>query len=235
VTSYVFGTALLCGLLASGCALAAGQSGGGQSPAPAPAPAAAATPAAAGDPAAPPPTPAQAPAAVACCVIPAGTPVVVEITQALSAEKSKGGDHFGLRLAEPIVIGGVTVMEAGAIGQGEVVDAKPANIGGRPGRLVLAARDLEAGGVRVKLQSFKLGGGGSDHSQLAVGAVIAVGVLGALVTGGNVDYPAGTQASAKVAADVTAPPAQAPAQAPAQVPAQAATSAPAAATPSPLT
>ena len=131
--------------------------------------------------------------------------------QPLSAEKAKGGDHFGLRLAEPIVIDGATLVAAGATGEGEVIDAKPGGIGGRPGRLVLAARYLDSGGVHMKLQSLKLGGGGKDRSATAVGVVIAVGVLGALVQGGGVDYPAGTLASAKIASDVSLSPPSAPA------------------------
>ncbi len=180
-----FGAALLCGALSYGAAQAADP------PAPTPATAEA---------------PAPAASAAACCVIPAGTIVLVELTQALSASTAKSGDHFTLRLAEPILIGGEVVVPTGATGVGEVIDAKPAGIGGRPGRLVLAARYLESGGLKLTLQSFKLGGGGRDNSGLAVGATIVVGLVGALVPGGSVDYPVGARATAKIASDVTTPP-----------------------------
>lgn len=105
------------------------------------------------------------------------------------------------------MIDGVAVVPAGVMGWGEVIDAKPAGIGGRPARLVLAAKYLEHGSLRLALQSLKLAGaGGKDNSGLAVGVVMAVGFLGALVEGGGVEYPAGTRASAKIAASVTAPP-----------------------------
>lgn len=133
--------------------------------------------------------------------VPSGALVAVELTEPLSATKAKAGDRFGLRLVEPIAVDGVVVVPAGALGWGQVIDAKAPNIGGRPGRLVLAARYLESGTLRLKLQSFKLGGGGRDNSGLAVGAVIAVGPVGALIPGGGVEYPAGTRATAKVAAD----------------------------------
>jgi hypothetical protein len=196
----LFGAALLCALSVCGVAFAQGQEAAQPPPAEAPATQAPATQA--------PTTQVPAPAApTPCCVIPAGTEITVEITQPLSASNAKGGDFFGLKLSEPIMAGEVTLVPAGATGQGEVVDAKPANIGGRPARLVLAARYLEVGGQKLKLQSLKLGGGGKDRSGAAVGAVIAVGVLGALVPGGGLDYPTGTRASAKIAADVTlAPP-----------------------------
>src|SRR5204863_5932402 len=131
------------------------------------------------------------PPAPSASTIPAGTLLVVELTEPLSSTSSKAGDHFGLRLAEPIEIGGAVVVPAGVTGQGEVIDAKPAGIGGRPGRLVLAARFLECGGQHLNLQSFKLGGGGRDNPSLAVGATIAVGLVGALDLGGGVESPAG--------------------------------------------
>ena len=204
-----FGLALLCCVFSCSSALAAGQS------ADPPGPAAAAAPPAAAE--APAPASTATPPALSASTIPAGTLLVVELTEPLSSTSSKAGDHFGLRLAEPIEIGGAVVVPAGVMGQGEVIDAKPAGIGGRPGRLVLAARFLESGGQHLNLQSFKLGGGGRDNSSLAVGATIAVGLVGALVPGGGVEYPAGTRATAKIASDVTAPP-SAPPAAPSPVP-----------------
>ena len=155
----------------------------------------------------PQPTPASTPTAPApCCVIPAGAPVIVELTERISSDTATSGESFGLRLAEPIVVQGRVVVPVGAAGRGEVIDAKAAGMGGRPGRLVLAARCLDSGSLHVRLQSLKLGGGGQDNSVLASGATLAVGVIGALVTGGDVAYLAGTRASAKIAADVVIPP-----------------------------
>jgi hypothetical protein len=155
--------------------------------------------------AAPPPAQAETPAPGK--VVPAGTIVTLELTEALSAAHAHSGDHFGLRLAEPIVIDDAIVVPAGLVGQGEVIDAKPANIGGRPGRLILAARYLERGDLRLNLQSFKIAGaGGRDNSGLAVGASIAVGLVGVLVPGGGVEYPSGARATAKIISDITVPP-----------------------------
>lgn len=206
-----FELALLCCLFSCSSALAADQS------ADPPGPVVAAAPPATAEAPAPALTATPAPPSTSGSMIPAGTLLVVELTEPLGSSSSKAGDHFGLRLAEPIEIGGSVVVPAGVMGQGEVIDAKPAGIGGRPGRLVLAARYLESGGLRLNLQSFKLGGGGRDNSSLAVGATIAVGLVGVLVPGGGVEYPAGTRATAKIASDVTAPPSTPPA-APSTVP-----------------
>lgn len=186
-----FELALLCCLLSCGAARAAD---------PAIPPTVAATPSSAQ-------TSAQVDAPPAGTLIPAGTVVTVELTQALSASHAQSGDHFGLRLAEPITIEGAVVIPAGVTGQGEVIDAKPAGIGGRPGRLILAARYLEQGDLRLRLQSFKIdGAGGRDNSGLAVGATIAVGIVGALVPGGGVDYAPGARATAKISSDIMVPP-----------------------------
>jgi hypothetical protein len=202
VTRYSFAVAAVFGLLSSSPVFAAGQSP--EAPvaaAPEPAPAAA--------PDTPPAEPAPTP--TPCCVVPAGTLVVVEVTEALDAATARPGWMFGLKLVAPIIVDGVTLAPAGTIGRGEVVDAKAANLGGRPARLILAARYLDvappAGSadapVRIKLQSLKLGGGGQDNSGVALTATMVVGVVGMLVPGGNIAYPAGTHATAKVATAVT--------------------------------
>ena len=80
-------------------------------------------------------------------------------------------------------------------------------------KLVLAARWVEFDGVRVALHGFRLAGGGRDNHTLAfaLGATPYVGVLAIAIPGGDVAYPAGTLASAKVTADMTIPPPSAPA------------------------
>jgi len=169
------------------------------------------TAAPAAQPAPTPPSPAAAQEAVKpCCLIPAGTMVTVAIAEPLSAKRSVAGDSFKLKLTAPIVINGVTVVPAGLMGVGEVIDARPGAMGGSPGKLILAARYLDDNGVRVPLQSLKLGGSGADNTGSAVMASALVSPLLILaVKGGDLAYPEGTPASAKVAADVqiTPPPA----------------------------
>lgn len=152
--------------------------------------------------AAAPPVAASAP----CCMVATGTLVVVELVDPLSSKSAKPEDKFNLRLAEPLVVNGVTLAPAGASGGGEVIDAAPPGLGGRPGKLVLAARYFVTGGVRVPLRAFKLAGGGKNYSTASLVTSELVGPFGLAVTGGNVDYPAGTRATAKIAADTILPP-----------------------------
>ncbi|HEY1752507.1 MAG TPA: hypothetical protein VGG29_14710 [Caulobacteraceae bacterium] len=175
--------------------------------------------------------------------MPARTEIQLELIDAVGSKTQHTGDVFAFRLAQPIAVDGAVVVPAGATGEGEVIDAAPAGMGGRAGKLVLAARYLTVGGVRLPLQSFKVGSGAGKayaNESLVAGEVVGALVPGGafvslLITGGNVVYPAGLLATAKLATAVTLPPVPpAPAQAtPAQAtPAQAT---PAQATPAPIT
>jgi hypothetical protein len=136
----------------------------------------------------------------------ADTPVRIELAEAASSRDRKRGDKFAIRLAAPIVVDGRTLAPAGATGMGEVVYGERGRGGGTPGKLVLAARYIDVGPVRVRLKAFNLAAGGdSKFRELQVEAqLISVGVL--LINGHDVLYPVGTRARAKVAEDVLLPP-----------------------------
>lgn len=149
----------------------------------------------------------------ACCHVEVGTVVDIELVDHVSTKIQKAGDTFALRLAEPLVVDGSVVLRAGAPGVGEVIDSAPPGMGGKGAKLVLAARYVEQDGVRVRLRSFKLGASGHAYAKTAevvslVGAEVfpPLAFVGLAVTGGNVDYPPGTRANAKVAEDLTLPP-----------------------------
>jgi len=158
------------------------------------------------------------PAPEVCCTIPLGTPVRLEIMEPLSSKTQKEGDQFKIRLAQPVSVHGQVVLTAGDVGVGEVVDVAPAGFTGRGGKLVLAARYIDQQGVRVRLMAFKLGGSGVSHedSSLVVSTVgaVAVGPLGVipgvLIKGGQIDIPAGAEATAKLSSAIDLHPAASP-------------------------
>ena len=150
-----------------------------------------------------------------CCLLASGTPVEIALTSSVDSGKAKPGDPFQISLAKPILVGDQIVVPAGVTGGGEVVDAEGAGLGGRPGKLVLAARYLDFGDKRILLRSFRLGGSGRNTSNEAMAADITISafvpVVGAAVffiPGGNIVYPPGTLAMAKVAGASTLPPIQ---------------------------
>lgn len=149
------------------------------------------------------------PASAPCCRLPANTPVAIELLDAVSTKTHKRGDHFAIRLCEPVVVDGRMLIPVGAIGQGEVVDAAAGGFAGHPGKLILAARYIDYGGVRTLLHAFKPGGqGGRDNGSLAtyLSATPYVGILALGIQGGNVDFPKGARAIAKTSVDSLLPP-----------------------------
>jgi len=141
----------------------------------------------------------------------AGSRVLVELTEPVSSQTNKRGDTFGLRLAAPILKDGQIVVPAGATGGGQVVDAQPSGMMGRPSKLVLAARYLEIDGKRVPLKALELGIAGQDNTVtvMAVSTIPYVGIGALFIKGGEIEAPSGTQAYAKLAADYPGAPAAA--------------------------
>jgi hypothetical protein len=135
-----------------------------------------------------------------CLVIPALTPIELFIDANLGSKISKSADTFPIRLAKPIIVDGQEVLAVGFVGQGEVVHAKKAGGSGAAGELVLAARYLTIGDRRLKLRSMRLSTGGKDsiNSVTAV-SVLAVGVFGFAMTGGNITVASGSNAVANTA------------------------------------
>jgi hypothetical protein len=152
------------------------------------------------------------PPAGGCCEVASGTVVEIAVEQDLSSQVQRTGDTFALKLAAPLIVNGRVVLRAGTPGVGEVIDAAKPGMGGKAGKLVLAARYLLDHGQRIPLQSLRLAANGKDNSMTAnaVGLTgfvfMPLGFAGLAVKGGDAAVPAGTVASAKVAADVGLPP-----------------------------
>lgn len=147
--------------------------------------------------------------ATQCCTLPALTAVRLEIRTPINSKLVRIGDHFAIRLADPVDIGDVH-LPAGIEGSGDVVHAAKSGFAGRPGELILAVRYLDVHGTHVPLRSLTfLPGRGKDQTTAAVAFAVAGGAVGAVIamfiTGGEVDIPVGTIAFAKTAAPVVLP------------------------------
>jgi hypothetical protein len=176
-------------------------------------------------------TPAPAaPAAAATSVpegfirIPAGTVIQVEFVEVLTSYHARPGQTFALRLVEPIVLDGRTVVGAGAAGGGEVIDARQSGMGGRQGKLVVSGRFVELHGVRARIRGMAVleRSGGENRARDAVNASIAAGavggvagsIVGLFIQGSEVVIPSGARATAKLAVDVDVPATPPPSAAP---------------------
>ena len=156
--------------------------------------------------------PRAAPGRHACCHVAAGTVVEVELVDEVSSAHDKRGDTFALRLAQPLIVGGMVVLRRGAPGVGEVIESTRPGIGGKPAKMVLAARFLRSRRGPVQLNALQLARPGHDNSTtsqiLGLGGIAftPLGFAGIALPGGKVVFQPGTVATAKIASDITLPP-----------------------------
>lgn len=153
-----------------------------------------------------PPAPAVSPAAPVLR-LPAGTVVEVELVDQLSSSTNRLADKFAIRLAQAISSDGVEVVAAGATGQGEVIDAARAGMGGKQGKLIISARYLDLNGRRVRIRGMTFMAAGKSRVDLATGVLLVpyVGIAAVFVQGGEIEIPAGARATVKLAEDVDLP------------------------------
>ena len=162
-----------------------------------------AIPALAQSPATATPAPDQVPGQpLECCTIPAGTLIEIENVDDLGSRRSHTRDTFAIRLAGPIMIDGRTVVHVGATGVGEVIHAARSG-GGLGGELILAARYLDVGGVRIMLRGMRFAETGADGRMSWMSGPGYVAMTRG--SGGNIEVPAGTRHKAVVAAGIFVP------------------------------
>ncbi|MDO8295700.1 MAG: hypothetical protein Q7T19_04580 [Caulobacter sp.] len=136
--------------------------------------------------------------------LPAGTRIEIELVDGLSSGTSSLGDRFAIQLVEPISIEGSVVVAGGATGEGEVIDVARAGIGGKQGKLIISGRFLDLDGRRVRIRGMSLLASGKSRVDLATGLMLTpyVGLAAVIIPGGDIEIPAGTRATARLAEDV---------------------------------
>ncbi|WP_156256912.1 hypothetical protein [Sandarakinorhabdus oryzae] len=157
----------------------------------------------------PPPAPVEpaAPPAEAAVVLPALTPLKLEMVDAVTTKTARRGDRFAIKLAEAVRLPGID-LPAGTPGHGEIVHAQKAGAAGRAGELILAARCLDVNGACLKLRSLKIAPPhATERTDLALAVGVAAGPIGFLINGGNREVPAGTALTAMTAENTPWPPA----------------------------
>lgn len=147
-------------------------------------------------------SPTTAPVTADCCRIAAGTLVEIEIAEPLSSKEHKRGQKFAIKLHSSLLDGQRIVIPAGVVGVGEIVHAERSRGGGKPGEMLLAARYLEHNGIQVPLRGFKLGGQGRDNTKAALSVSMVLGPFAHFIHGNEIEIPAGTVATARLAQDI---------------------------------
>ncbi|HSB75591.1 MAG TPA: hypothetical protein VLC12_08075 [Terriglobales bacterium] len=159
-------------------------------------------------------------------VVPAGTVLTVRLGQAIGSKISNSGDSFPATVAQPVMVGGVTAIPAGAEAEGTVVQAAPlgrfkggavlrvalssVTIGGTPRPVQTAAVSREAKG-KGKRSAVMIGGGaglgaligglagGGKGAAIGAAAGAGAGTAGTAFTGNqNIVLPAESSLSFKL-------------------------------------
>ena len=137
-------------------------------------------------PVAPAPLPAPAPQPL---VVPAGTTLTVRLGESLGSKISSTGQSFSATLASPVTVDGNTVIPAGALARGTVVDAKP--LGRFKGGAILELRlnsiTVNGSEQRIKTSAVTrtLKGKGKRTAVLAGGGTALGAIIGGLAGGGK--------------------------------------------------
>ena len=138
---------------------------------------------------APTPAPAPAPAPPKPIVIPAGTAITVRTAQSLGSKISSTGDSFSATVTEPVTVGGVEVIPAGASATGTVVEAKAKGKIKGEARLKLALTNVTIKGTPYSVSttmSAMTEKGKGKRTAVATGGGAAVGaIIGAIAGGGK--------------------------------------------------
>jgi len=109
--------------------------------------------------------------------LPEGTPIPVRLRTAVSSESSHPGDTFSAILDEPVVIDGQTILTAGTLATGRVLEAKASTSAGvnlfegapEPGYLRIVLVSLEVGDKLVMIETSSIFAKGGSRERNAAG------------------------------------------------------------------
>ena len=135
-----------------------------------------------------------------------GTEVKIKFATAIKVSSGNLAKDVPVQfvLAEPIIIGGETLVEAGATGTAKVVDVQKAGKGGKPGYIKIAFVDLEPKGVYQSADKAKIKLSGEVENKGKGKKFLSyVFIFGLFIKGGQGEIPANAVHVAKVAESIT--------------------------------
>ncbi|HEY0077763.1 MAG TPA: hypothetical protein VGB73_03885 [Pyrinomonadaceae bacterium] len=145
--------------------------------------------------------------------IPAGTIVDVEAAYDINSQLVRDGDAVSFRVVNPVRVGGVIVIAAGATATGRIERAARGGHFGKAGLLVWNMQEVAAvDGTRVPLEFATRQRGDSKGAKVATQTVVMGALLGPFAPlsllhgfkrGGNAVIPAGKRFGVFVKADST--------------------------------
>jgi hypothetical protein len=129
-------------------------------------------------------------------VLPINTEIAVTPNDDLTTKGSKEGDTFAMSTVFDVMYNGYVVIPRGTPGQGHISWRTGKGAFGKSAKMELTFDWLDMSGRRIALTG-KHREEGQGNTGAAVGAVVAVGVFGAFVTGRSAKVPHGMQLAAR--------------------------------------
>lgn len=137
--------------------------------------------------------------------LPAKLPVIIQVDGEISSATATIGQTFPVSLAQDVRVDDMVVLPAGMSGRGEIIHAAKSGGGGRAGELIIAARYLDCGKLRVPLGKFRINEAGTNRAGAVLAASGVVSVFALFIKGGNVIVPRGTRGTASITTDIIVP------------------------------
>ena len=156
-----------------------------------------------------------APVTSSTMTLPTNTELTLRMNDELTSKNARVGTMFNLSVTDDVIYQNYVVIPRGTRGVGEVTWLTGKGAFGKSGKMEIQLRYLELGGRHVGI-SGKYRQEGEGNTVATVGAVVAVGVFGAFVTGHSAVIPQGRELKAytdEPLAFAAAAPVQAPIQA----------------------
>ncbi|HEX2095344.1 MAG TPA: caspase family protein [Longimicrobiaceae bacterium] len=130
-------------------------------------------------------------------LLPASSRVALRLADTVSSRTARVGDLVRMEVVSDVVVGGEVVVRAGAEAIGQVAESRRAGRLGRSGRLTIAPVAVFAvDQQRMGLWATPRRQEGNGRAAETAALVFVAGPLGALVKGGEVTIPAGTELEA---------------------------------------
>lgn len=116
----------------------------------------------------------------------------------VNSRESLPGHRFKLRVHQPVIVGGRTLIPEGALAWGEVASAQRTGAIGQAGELGVRLLYVDVDGVRIPL-SGQRASTGRDAADKVILSVLGFGILGLLAKGNNAKFKAGDLVEGHVA------------------------------------
>lgn len=143
--------------------------------------------------------------------LPANTELWLSMNQELNSKKVKQGAKFDMTVARDVMLGDYVVIPRGSKARGQITYRTGKGAFGKSAKIEFDISEVEVKGQFIPVTGhYRIEGSGNTGA--AVGAVVAVGVFGAFVTGRSAIVAQGTEYKAFTVNAVPVKLADAPAQ-----------------------